>query len=196
MTAHAEAPNYEKGKFTELLLYVASRMLGDPSYGSVKLNKVLFFSDVIHYAQFGTSITGAEYVRQRLGPAPRGITDVQAELQMKGDADLAVLQRGTRVQKILFPKRAPTLDVFKGSEIATVEAVIEAFRDHTAEEVSDLSHTLDGWKFAREHEVIPYWTIFLYNGLMTDEDVTRGLTLANELREQVEQRVGTGSQAA
>jgi hypothetical protein len=179
-------PDFNKEKFRELLLHVASRMLGDPSYGSVKLNKVLFFSDYLHYAIFGTPITGAEYVRYPLGPAPRGITTIQQELIDAGDADLAVLQRGTRAQKILFPKREADLSQFSGQEIATVHKVLDVLAERTAVQVSDLSHALSAWQVAREREVIPYSAIFLYDGPVTEEDILSANTVAEDLRAELE----------
>lgn len=176
---------FDREKFGELLLYVASRMVGDPSYGSVKENKVLFFSDVIHYAEFGEPITGATYIRRRLGPAPRGLRVIQDELIKRGDADLAVLRKGPRVQKILFAKREPDLSRFSGSEIALVDAVIKALADRTADEVSDLSHNLTGWKVAREGEEIPYSAIFLYNGTVTDRDILHAQQVAAGLQQEL-----------
>jgi hypothetical protein len=175
----------DRAKFKELLLYVASRLLGDPSFGSVKLNKVLFFSDVVHYASYGNSITGATYVRHRRGPAPKGLTEIQQELVRDGDADLAVLQNGRRVQKILFPKRLADIGGFTGQEIETVGLVLKAFKDHTAEEMSELSHQMDGWQIAPMLAEIPYEAIFLYHGPVTDDDVEAGRQLAKTLNKEL-----------
>ena len=54
---------FNEGKFKELVLYIASRCERDPTFGAVKLNKELFFSDFWAYAEFGEPITGAEYIK-------------------------------------------------------------------------------------------------------------------------------------
>jgi hypothetical protein len=180
------ATEFNKEKFKELLLHVASRMLGDPSYGSIKLNKVLFFSDNLHYLIYGESITGATYVRHRFGPAPKGIIDIQEELIADKDADLAVLQRGPRVQKILFPKRDAKIGMFSGTEIATVQVVLDTLAEYTAPQVSDLSHSMSGWKLASELEEIPYSAIFLYDSPITEDDILQGKNAAGALRRELE----------
>jgi hypothetical protein len=161
-------------------------MAGDPSYGSVKFNKVLFFSDFLHYADFGTPITGVDYVRHPLGPAPKGYKALQERLIANGDADLAILRKEGRAQKILFPKREVNIDVFKPSEIAVVEEVISALRENTMEEVSDLSHRYLAWKSAREREIIPYQAIFLYDGPYTAADILHAESVTEKLRPELE----------
>ena len=37
---------YDERKFTELLVYVASRLQGDQSGGAIKFNKIRFFADL------------------------------------------------------------------------------------------------------------------------------------------------------
>ena len=48
-------------KLQELILYVAKVSEGDPTFGLVKLNKILFFSDFRHFLDTGQSITGQEH---------------------------------------------------------------------------------------------------------------------------------------
>lgn len=188
-------PKMDESKFAELMLYAASRMAGDPSYGSIKLNKALFFSDFFHYADYGASITGAEYVKHPLGPAPRGIVAIQQKLIERGDAALASSQRGGRQQKMLFALREADLSMFTGNEIAQVEKVISAMSDTTAQEISDISHGMLGWQVAGERETIPYHTVFLYDGPVTDEDVKAAQSVVEELRPELE-RAGVCSAPA
>jgi hypothetical protein len=186
---------YDEDKFIELILYVASRLAGDSSYGSVKLNKALFFSDFLHYASYGSAISGVEYVKHPLGPAPRGISVLQERLIERGDADLAILRGSGRAQKLLFAKREPKLELFKGTEIATVDDVLAAFKGHSMPEVSEASHALLAWKVAPERATIPYEAIFLYDGPITEEDVTHAQTVAKKLRSDLE-RAGVFGAAA
>jgi hypothetical protein len=184
-TVNQSKIEYDETKFAELILYVASRMAGDPSYGSVKFNKVLFFSDFLHYAVYGTPISGVEYVRHPLGPAPRGIKTLQERLISSGDADLAILRKGGRAQKILFPKRDIDIDMFRSSEIAVVNEVIDALKDNTMDEVSNLSHRYLAWKSAHERATIPYDAIFLYDGPYTDSDILHAESVAKTLRTEL-----------
>ena len=42
-----EMTNGNEEKFAELLLYVATRTANDPTVGSVKLNKLLYFAEIL-----------------------------------------------------------------------------------------------------------------------------------------------------
>ena len=45
-------------KFKELVLHISQKCADDPSFGAVKLNKILFFADFASSAHYGTPITG------------------------------------------------------------------------------------------------------------------------------------------
>ncbi len=184
-TATPKMP-FDREKFAELLLYVASRMAGDPAYGSVKENKVLFFSDVIHYAEYGQPISGATYIHRPKGPAPKGLRAIQEELIRSGAADLAILRSRGRVQKIMFAKREADLTRFSGTEIAVVDDVIRALADSTGEQASDISHKLAGWYVTQEGEVIPYEATFLYEGSLTERDILHGQQVAAGLQQELQ----------
>lgn len=174
---------YNEAKLKELLLYVATRLAGDPSNGTIKMNKVLFFSDVLHYANYGSAITGATYLKQQFGPAPKGIRALQEELISAGEGNMNVVY-GARMQRMFFASRKADLSLFSSTEIDQVNSVIEQLRDSTAMEVSDLTHRMLGWRCAGEREEIPYYSIFLYDGPLTADDVDRGRELARELQLQ------------
>lgn len=188
-------PQFDARKFRELILYVASRLAGDPSNGSIKMNKVLFFSDFLHYARYGSAITGAEYAKHPLGPAPRGIRRVEQELIANAEADMAVVWSNASTQKMLFAKRPADLSLFSGSEIAQVEAVIETLSGRTAMEASEISHLWRGWQVAQDKETIPYAAAFLFNGPVTEDDILLAKHVANNLRPELE-RAGVSVSAA
>lgn len=73
-------PSYDERKFTELLLYVASRLEADRAGGAVKLDKVLFFADFAHVRRHGVPITGADYQKLEHGPAARRLLPVRNSL--------------------------------------------------------------------------------------------------------------------
>lgn len=179
-------PEYNEAKFIELLLYVAKLMLRDPSNGSVKLNKVLFFSDMLHYARFGTPITGMRYVKHRFGPAPSGYIELESRLSHEGVLEAERFAYEVGYKRIIFPKREADLSIFTGTEIAMVNGVLAALKGKSAEEVSELSHALAGWRVAKERELIPYNAIFLYDGPVTERDKEDGRRLMKELRAELE----------
>jgi hypothetical protein len=176
---------FNKEKFKEMVLYVASRLAGDPSNGSIKLNKALALSEFLHYKRFGTPIAGAVYVREPYGPAPRGMLDIQRELTDAGDAALVVVGF-PQTQKMLFPEREPDLSEFSANEIATIASIVDLLADKTAMQSSDLAHEmLLGWQIAPDKEIIPYSTVFLYDGPLPEPVGLRAKQLAEELGDRV-----------
>jgi hypothetical protein len=153
---------YNEDKFAELIVYIAAKCEKHVRFGATKLNKILYFSDFIAYENLGTPITGADYQRLPHGPAPVKLLPVQSRLI----AEDAVFKRdavtpGGKVEKRLVPLRKANLKAFEGDEIAIVDEVIDAFKDHSAAAVSEFSHRMPGWKFAKNFENIPYCTALL-----------------------------------
>lgn len=172
---------FDSLRFKELMLYVSERMFDDPSFGAVKLNKVLYFSDFIAYSSLGHPITGATYQKLKNGPAPRQLLPAQRELEEEDAAELVESAYfGGYTQKRLIPQRKADLSSFSAEEISLVDEVIEDLRGHSASEVSELSHRAVGWQIAEIGEDIPYETALLSDDPLTMEDVERAKELASE----------------
>jgi hypothetical protein len=161
---------YDEAKFRELIVYVASRMGEDTNFGATMLNKVLFYADFWHYAEWGTPITGAEYQRLRNGPAPRRLLPVQNALIEAGEARLVRKTVGRFQQKRLVPLRDADLSRFSAGEITFVDDVMKLLRDYTAGYVSTASHDFDVWRMAMDGETLPYEGALIYDGPVTDDD--------------------------
>jgi hypothetical protein len=173
--------SFDGRRLKELMLYVSERLFDDPSFGAVKLNKVLYFSDFIAYSSLGHSITGATYQKLKNGPAARQLLPAQHELQTEHAAELVESAYfGGFTQKRLIPQRKAELSSFSADEIALVDEVIEDLRGRSASEVSDLSHRAVGWQIAEIGEDIPYETALLSDDPLTMEDVERARELASE----------------
>src|SRR5437660_6974881 len=50
-------------RYKELVLYICQKCATDQKFGATKLNKILYFSDFLAYAELGEPITGFEYQR-------------------------------------------------------------------------------------------------------------------------------------
>jgi hypothetical protein len=171
---------FNRGKFTEAMLHVAARSSDDSTFGATKLNKILFYADFIHYAEYGQSITGATYRKLNYGPVPRQLPEVQAELLDAGDARIEENNRLGLRQKRLIPGRPADLSAFSDTEQAVLESVIEALAGKTAGAVSAMSHLEPGWRLASMFEDIPYQTVFLVEPTLTDDDIAWGQKIAAE----------------
>ena len=167
-------------RLKELILDVSDRCDSHTNFGATKLNKILFYADFVAYARLGQPITGAEYQKLENGPAPRRLVPLRNELTSSGEAVIRDKAIYARTQKRLVPLRAANLGGFTGAEIAIVDEVIEALKDRTATEVSELSHQLAGWQLAESGETIPYCSVLLPRSDWSpdDETIAAGKALA------------------
>ena len=109
--------------------------------GKVKLFKLLYFLDFLHFKQTAKSVTGLRYFAWEWGPVPR---DLFFELNNPGD-DLAncvfIPQEGVRdelfkmVPRCNFDKRH-----FTPREIRLMDQIAYMFKDTKANDMSDISH--------------------------------------------------------
>ncbi len=174
--------DYDKAKFTELVLYVADRLLDDPTGGATKINKVLFAAECAHVRAHGRPITGAEYQKLPHGPAPRPLVPVRNELLERGDAEFVDDEHmGYRVDR-LRPRRPADITRFSEAELRHVEQALAALWGKTAAEASRLSHDEMGWQMVEEGETIPYEAALLARDVrVTDAMRLRAAELAGLL---------------
>ena len=178
-----EIEAFNERKFKELILYLATQCQDDIFWGATKLNKQLFFSDFLAYRKFGKPITAADYMALAFGPAPRRLVPIRADMIEDEDCRLEAWAHQERIVAL----RDPDLTLFSERELSLVNEVIEALRDTTTDEVSDLSHRFAGWLAAvREgeaigrHVSIPY-SAALVEQVNPDEDViNEGFILAEK----------------
>ena len=147
---------YDERKFTELLVYVVSRLQGDQSGGATKLNKILFFADFAHVRRTGSPITGADYQKLEHGPAARRLRPVRDQLIENGDAELVDEEFLGYRRHRLVPHRDADLSVFSDDELATIDKVLADLDGLNARQVSDLSHDEAGWRLVDFGDTIPY----------------------------------------
>jgi hypothetical protein len=184
MSAMAQRLTENVHKFRELVLYICEKCASHPRFGAVKLNKILFYSDFIGYRQFGRPITGVEYQKLQRGPAPRKLLPIQNDMKAQGELVIQPRQLWTgRKQLRPINLRTADLSVFEAREIALVDEIIDAFRDLTADEASDISHTEIGWKAARIGETIPYETIFVSSKPASSLDIEHAAAVEQDCAE-------------
>jgi hypothetical protein len=170
---------FNEGKFKELIVYIARRLGPEAALGRVKLAKLLMQSDFGHYARFRRSITGATYEKWDHGHLPRELLLAGRDLEAQGavvgeDIDYY----GKRLHH-LTATRDPDLSDFTEDELAVIEGAIREFGHESATYLSNLSHLEHGWRLTQLKEEIPYHTVYLGSGGVTEGDLRRGEELAS-----------------
>lgn len=173
------AYEYNEDKLAELVLYVAGRIVDDPTGGATKINKILFAAECAHVRQHGQPITGAEYQKLPRGPAPRRLLPVRERLISSGDAELVADEyMGYQLDR-LKPRRPADTSRFTDEELKHVEQAVNALWGKTATEASELSHREMGWRMVDDGETIPYEAALLAREVeVTDAMRTRAEHLA------------------
>jgi len=157
-------------RLREMMLYVSQQCEDDPTFGATKLNKILFYSDMLSFARDSECLTGVAYVRRAKGPVPKPLVPVRIRMEQAGE--IAQQSQGYfgLEQKRTVALREPDLSAFTANQIDTVNYVVKSLWGKSAKDVSEWSHGI-AWRIAGDGQEIPYEAIFLSNESLTDDDI-------------------------
>jgi hypothetical protein len=164
----------DKEKAKELLVYIASKVGADA--GSIKLNKILFFSDVTYLSRYGKTISSFTYQKNTFGPTPRGVLALLHELEVEGRVINTAIYT-PRYEKVVLAKDQANKDKFSGSEISVVDEMVEWIRPMKAGDASLWSHDFLGYKLADDGEDVSLDAVFLDSQELTREEKDYALQL-------------------
>lgn len=146
-------------KLKTLIHYVAYRCAMEPSVlGAVKLNKVLWYSDLTAYLTWGMPITGEKYIKKALGPVASSLMPLVEELETEKALAIRRLPAlGDKVEYLALTK--PEVSKLTAEEIAVIEDQIQTVcHKHSAKSISTKSHDVI-WRLAELDEEIPYFAM-------------------------------------
>ena len=170
----------DESKAAELVLLIAKHTEDDPTSGSTKLNKILYFAEISHMRRTGKAITGSEYQKQPHGPTLRRMPPIIRELESQGAAKEVEEDYFGYAQKKLVALREPDLSEFSAEEIESALDMVRQFWGKSAKEVSDISHEDPGWRAVGFGEVIPLELAFVARPEVTAAIRERARQLAND----------------
>lgn len=147
---------YDLEKLKNVILYLAKRLDG---VLSVKLNKLLWYCDFLHFKETSVSITGTQYVRYTYGPVPKKyhlITDIMQDEELldknevEYDTEKGIV--GERFTALVEPDKS----VFSEREIQVMNFVADTFRDYSSTEIKDKSHQEAAYKKCKDGDIMSY----------------------------------------
>lgn len=162
---------FDRQKFKEAIVYIASHCEPD-RLGAVKLNKVLYFSDMLNYASSGEAITWAEYKKRPMGPTsdyvPRALRELEKESRLK----ISEVNYFGYLKKQYEPISKPDLSRFREKEIALIDEVIDfVCNKNSATTISDYSHNA-AWDSVSFGDPITYNSVFhIFDNVVSEEDL-------------------------
>jgi uncharacterized phage-associated protein len=143
-------------KYRNAILYFVSH-INNNTLGKIKLMKLLYYLDFDHYEQFGTSVTGDDYLRWDMGPVPtraRAVID-----QMIADRQLLVENEdiGLLYSRSRYTALQPYMvHVFLPTEVAVLFAVAEKWEHHSGSDMVRAVHGEPPWLETAANAVIDY----------------------------------------
>lgn len=162
----------DRRKFKAMVQYVCYKCHDPSVLGATKLNKILWYSDIIAFAKTGSPITRESYVKQQHGPVPKHILPVIEELEAEKALAVREVAYYDYAKREYIALKEPDISMFKPEEISIIDSVIDVVcHKHTAASISVASHDAI-WKLAEIGEEIPLYTVFASElGEITESDV-------------------------
>ena len=142
---------FENFKFKQIVLYIINK-INKQELGNVKLNKILWFSDLEKCKNEAYTITGETYIKQNYGPVAKHLQSILRELEKIDKA--ITIERETPDSMLLYtPVKKADTNLFK-NDIKYIDETIEKLRHMKSKDISKLTHT-KLWESLNIGEVIP-----------------------------------------
>lgn len=124
-----------------------------------KLNKLLFYSDFLHYKRTGFSICGLSYRAIQLGPVPAEYDKLYVKLLDDNlfDVEFVPFKENGYMGEALKNKIDFAPELFADTELKVLEEVCASLANKTSTEIVDISHREKAWiENESKHELISY----------------------------------------
>lgn len=153
----------EGAKFKEVLHYIVNSVGGRPNVGKTVLFKLMYFSDFDYYERYEEKLTGENYRKIPMGPAPCSFDQAVQELITEGKIENIQQEHYRYTQEKYLALEEPELNLLSAKEIKLIDEVIEKYGGHGATEISQISHEDMPWKASDDNEIIDYELVFYRN---------------------------------
>lgn len=151
---------FDRDKMRAVVLHVC-HSCDASDVGAVKLHKVLYFFDMLHYAQQGRPVTGATYRKRPMGPTSDQLLFVLRDMERMGELKSSKVDYFGYIKheyEAVVPDRS---SIFSEAELGLLDDIIDfVCRKNSAKTISDYSHKLP-WEMADNGGIIPYRSAML-----------------------------------
>ncbi len=145
-----------QNRMKQLIIYISKKCQDAERFGAIKLNKILWRSDFQSFARRSVPVTGREYKRLELGPAPKEMPVLHRDMQVQGliGLDKVEVSEG-KIEHRTIALVEPDLSIFSKDDLFFVDESIAYFWDKTGTETSDDSHGV-AWSSRNNGDLMPY----------------------------------------
>lgn len=151
---------YDRSKLKTIVLQVIARCPPE-RLGAVKLHKVLYFADMLHYVDVGSPLTGSTYRKRPYGPTCDQLPSVLDELAADGAIAIRTSNYFGYRKTTYEATEPPEPQRLSAREARLLDEVVDfVCFQNTAKSISDLSHNR-AWEMAEFGEALPYRSALL-----------------------------------
>jgi hypothetical protein len=169
MAARGRKRSMATEKFKALVHFMVHECREHPGrLGAIRLNKALWYTDVVAYKMNGVPVTGETYVKRKHGPVPSHILATLRALQEEGKILIREPEHQYDPRKFL-ALASPEPAHLSDDERELARSILDLVCGYSANEISELTHDII-WNAAAEGEEIPmYATLAASRGEITNE---------------------------
>jgi uncharacterized phage-associated protein len=154
-------------KFEQVLHYIINKCGNLQNVGKTVIWKILYFSDFDFYELYEKHLTGEEYYKLPMGPAPKNFDKAISELKDKRKIKETKIKCGDYLQIKYTSLKEPELSLLDAIEIKEIDKVIRKLSSMNAAQISEYSHKDMPWKSAKDKEQLDYEMVFYRDDLMS-----------------------------
>lgn len=162
-----------QNRLRQLIIFISFSYRDAERFGALKLNKTLWRADFRSFADRGVPVTGREYRRLELGPAPREMPTLHKEMQAQ---NLIRLDKEELAPNMIEHRTValvePDLRLFTDIDLQYVNESISYYWDKTGREASDDSHGI-AWKCRNDGDLMPYELAYLSDRHLSNKQYLR-----------------------
>ena len=134
--------NFDCKKLTEMVLYILCKTGGVDFY---HVFKILYFAEMKHLAEWGSSIVPDEFCALKYGPVPTHLYDAVKEIghsrmKLSGELSKVVEFAGEDAPNVLLSKREANVNFLSKSEIDALDQSIVEHESMTFGQLMKKSH--------------------------------------------------------
>ena len=163
-------------KYINAVHFIIDKCKDPYKLGSIKLNKILLFTDGILLMKTNKTLTGDTYIKKQRGPVPKNITAVLSKLESE---NLISIRKGDDNTRLFFSLKEPDISNLTSVEIdALLTITMDIYNNFKAKEISYITHKNKLWELLDLDEEIDLYSYFIAKpSEITKEDVDWALNI-------------------
>lgn len=165
-------------KYKNAVHYIIDKCENPYKLGSIKLNKILLFTDGILLRKTGKTLTEDTYIKRQFGPVPKNILKILNIL--KNDNAIAIREgEKNNDARLFFSLKEPDISNLSSIEIDALYTVtMYIYNNFKAKEISDISHQFKIWDFLNIGDEVDLYPYFISEEAeITKEDIDWALSV-------------------